>query len=252
MITIKLHHPPTAQTRRLSFSSVDSVKWLALALQMEALFSISAQDAALSYVDSDGDEVVLNSDAELEEVLRSQPFQADGKTNIWRFNVMDLSVLRGPEHQSETSPVVPPGSGEEWHFLFEPNTAAAPANMTPPHIELLSDTSSVPTGASAPEPVVEKSETSRSSTPVPTFSAEEKGKGRALTVSPSPVHPAQYHFDRSLTPSPSPPPRAVDELSSPLSEIGELGARIRQVQLGGFEGAKCIMLVSVLADTGAM
>ncbi|KAF8846051.1 hypothetical protein BDN67DRAFT_976895 [Paxillus ammoniavirescens] len=76
-------------TRRITFTIRPS--WSLLCTRIGTLYDIGTQNVGVSYVDSDGDEVTLSSDEELQDFYRSIPI--GGKDTI-KFTVHDLSTLR--------------------------------------------------------------------------------------------------------------------------------------------------------------
>ncbi|KIJ22070.1 hypothetical protein PAXINDRAFT_165369 [Paxillus involutus ATCC 200175] len=89
-------------TRRITFTMRPS--WSLLCNRIGTLYDIGTQNVGVSYVDSDGDEVTLSSDEELQDFYRSIPI--GGKDTI-KFTVHDLSTLRTADvasarHQTAT------------------------------------------------------------------------------------------------------------------------------------------------------
>ncbi|OBZ79773.1 hypothetical protein A0H81_01222 [Grifola frondosa] len=91
-IQIKLVKPPDGLTRRVTFTNKPS--WIALAAKIESLYGIKLANVAVSYVDTDGDEVTLSSEEELQEFYKSADAQKQiGSLALVKFTVRDLGAL---------------------------------------------------------------------------------------------------------------------------------------------------------------
>lgn len=89
---------PGGQTRRIHFFQLPS--WLALASKIGSLYDIPIEKIGVAYVDSDGDEVTVSSDDEL------QDFYANcyKPSETIKLAVQDLRSLRNSQH-SASNPV---------------------------------------------------------------------------------------------------------------------------------------------------
>ncbi|KZT75038.1 hypothetical protein DAEQUDRAFT_18236 [Daedalea quercina L-15889] len=91
-IQIKLTKPPDGLIRRITFDTPPT--WAELAIKIEALYHIPRTDVAVAYVDHDGDEVTLSSEAELRDFYRTLPPGAPGESKVAKFAVIDLGAER--------------------------------------------------------------------------------------------------------------------------------------------------------------
>ena len=96
----KIANPVDGFARRFAFASAPT--WAELAGKLESTYGIRKDDVCVSYVDSDGDEIVLSSDAELKEYFEEYApggnvGQGDDSVRATRFTVMSLSTIRGGE-----------------------------------------------------------------------------------------------------------------------------------------------------------
>lgn len=91
---------PDAVTRRVLFTSRPS--WDELAAKIESLYDIPKYDVGVAYLDTDGDEVTLSTNDELQDFYefnaspRADPSGGDAMKAI-RFTVRDLSAARSSE-----------------------------------------------------------------------------------------------------------------------------------------------------------
>lgn len=83
-------------TRRVSFAAFPS--WDELAARIQALYHI--EDPAVSYIDSDGDAIVLSSDEELRDF-----YQSSELGQVVKFTVVDLSDVRTLDSSSSGKPL---------------------------------------------------------------------------------------------------------------------------------------------------
>ncbi|KAH9942967.1 hypothetical protein B0H21DRAFT_695675 [Amylocystis lapponica] len=88
----KLSKAPDGLIRKLSFPGLPS--WPELAVRIESLYHIPSRDLAVSYLDSDGDEVTLSSEEELQDFYKSAQFANDTGRRTIKLAVRDLSALR--------------------------------------------------------------------------------------------------------------------------------------------------------------
>ena len=93
----KLTKPPDGLTRRVLFSPGPMPTWDQLAERIESLYDIPKNDVGVSYLDTDGDEVTLSSNDELQDYYSfNLPLKGFGATGdamkAIRFTVRDLSA----------------------------------------------------------------------------------------------------------------------------------------------------------------
>ena len=83
-------------TRRITFSVRPT--WPELSQKIHLLFSIPVEKVGVTYVDSDGDEVTLSSQEELEDYYQStyKPGQ------LVKFNVQDFTAVPGEKSLPQT------------------------------------------------------------------------------------------------------------------------------------------------------
>ena len=89
-------------TRRVSFPTLPT--WSVLAAKIQSLYSIPLEYIAVSYIDSDGDEVTLSSEEELRDFYYST---AKDPQTVFKFTVLDLSSLRAPQDEDKPLPATP-------------------------------------------------------------------------------------------------------------------------------------------------
>ncbi|KAI0361409.1 hypothetical protein OH77DRAFT_1443837 [Trametes cingulata] len=101
-IQFKLTKPPDGLVRRVTFQ--DRPSWRELAAKIESLYHIPAQSIGVSYIDTDGDEVTLSSEEELQDFYQSATMQRrDGEPPVLvKFTVRDLDALRSDKPLPET------------------------------------------------------------------------------------------------------------------------------------------------------
>ena len=100
-IQFKLSYPPGDLVRRVTFQERPS--WNILALKIQSVFDLPLPSIAVSYVDSDGDEVTLNSEDELQDFYRSCTAQnSDGTLTLVKFTIRDLDSLHADKPLPET------------------------------------------------------------------------------------------------------------------------------------------------------
>lgn len=111
MITFKLHDPLTETTRRITLPS-PAPSWAILSAKISFLFSIPANNVAVSYIDFDGDEVTLSTDDELEEFYESMEFKTSARLGGVKLIVKDLNSMRAynGEQRPRTPPTIVPGN----------------------------------------------------------------------------------------------------------------------------------------------
>ncbi|KZT70580.1 hypothetical protein DAEQUDRAFT_756221 [Daedalea quercina L-15889] len=106
-INIKLTRPPSGLTRKVTFEARPS--WDELATRIESLFDIPKEHVAVSYVDSDNDEVTMNTQTELQDYYDTQSSSSSVAT---RFAVRDIRVAsdatRSPSAFGESEGVASP------------------------------------------------------------------------------------------------------------------------------------------------
>ncbi|VDB86574.1 unnamed protein product [Peniophora sp. CBMAI 1063] len=88
---------PNGLTRRVVFPTRPN--WPELAARISALYAISLDHVGVSYQDSDGDEVTLSSQEELEDFYVSSP-----PTDVVKLTVLDLTASREDEKSIPPSP----------------------------------------------------------------------------------------------------------------------------------------------------
>jgi PB1 domain-containing protein len=86
-------------TRRISFHTRPS--WTELATRLQPLCDIPRNRLAVSYVDSDGDEVTLSSEEELRDFYDSNVDNAIQGNQLIRFRVVELGSLRDTDNFME-------------------------------------------------------------------------------------------------------------------------------------------------------
>lgn len=90
-------------TRRITF--VTRPTWSLLSARIVNLYNIAIENVGVSYVDSDGDEVTLSSDGELQDFYTSVLVAGDGAIKL---AVHDLSSLRAANTASHSLPSATP------------------------------------------------------------------------------------------------------------------------------------------------
>ncbi|KAF8506769.1 hypothetical protein F5888DRAFT_1645158 [Russula emetica] len=105
-------------TRRISFNARPS--WSELATRIHSFCSIPRNRLAMSYVDSDGDEVTLSSEEELRDFYDSNVDNAIQGNQLIRFHVVELGSLRDNDNFME--PISPSSTrntfGRPTPFVF--------------------------------------------------------------------------------------------------------------------------------------
>ncbi|THH02553.1 hypothetical protein EW026_g272 [Hermanssonia centrifuga] len=98
----KFSMPPDGATRRVMFQTTPS--WNELAAKIESLYDIPVRTLAVAYIDSDGDEVTLSSEEELQDYYKfnapSTPpgaLAGNDALKAIRFTVRNLSAARDSE-----------------------------------------------------------------------------------------------------------------------------------------------------------
>ncbi|KAH9944217.1 uncharacterized protein BXZ73DRAFT_39564 [Epithele typhae] len=100
-IQFKLTHPPDGLVRRITFQERPS--WDTLASRIQDLYKIPIPSVAVSYLDSDGDEVTLSTEEELQDFYQSTVMQKhDGTLNLVKFTVRDLDSLHADKPLPQT------------------------------------------------------------------------------------------------------------------------------------------------------
>lgn len=95
---------PGGLTRRIHFDGKELPSWSALASKIESLFEIPIEKIGVAYLDSDGDEVTLSSEDELQDFYTA--VHTPSKTI--KFVVQDLGSLRDSQHPSSKAESVTP------------------------------------------------------------------------------------------------------------------------------------------------
>ena len=105
--TFKFTTPADGFSRRVSFTSTPA--WAELAGKLESLFGIRKESIGISYVDTDGDEIVISSDGELQEYLKSNADEQarTDAVEAMRFTVRELG--KAP-HLPKTATTMADGS----------------------------------------------------------------------------------------------------------------------------------------------
>ncbi|KAI0080353.1 hypothetical protein K474DRAFT_1658076 [Panus rudis PR-1116 ss-1] len=103
----KFTKPPDGLTRRVLFYSRPS--WSELSAKIESLFGIPKEKVGVSYVDSDGDEVTLSSEEELQDYYRLNPNVSANSDppRPNKFTVFDLTAPREVD-PAKSLPRTPP------------------------------------------------------------------------------------------------------------------------------------------------
>lgn len=91
-------------TRRIHFPGTELPSWSALASKIESLYEIPVEKIGVAYVDSDGDEVTLSSDDELQDFYAA----VHKPPEIIKFVVQDLGSLRHSQHADLKATSTPP------------------------------------------------------------------------------------------------------------------------------------------------
>lgn len=99
-IQFKFSKPPDGLVRRVTFPERPS--WESLAIKIQSLYDIPLPSIGVSYVDSDGDEVTLSSEDELQDFYQSLLPGQDGALILVRLNVRDLDSLRSDKPLPDT------------------------------------------------------------------------------------------------------------------------------------------------------
>ncbi|KAI0375199.1 hypothetical protein BV20DRAFT_1009367 [Pilatotrama ljubarskyi] len=101
-IQFKFTKPPDGLVRRVTFQ--DRPSWNELAAKIESLYNIPVQSIGVSYVDTDGDEVTLSSEEELQDFYQSAAMQRKDREPLIlvKFTVRDLDALRSDKPLPET------------------------------------------------------------------------------------------------------------------------------------------------------
>lgn len=106
-IVLKVTNSNDGFLRRLAFSSAPT--WVELAGKLESIYGIHKNDLCVSYIDIDGDEIVLNSSAELDELFQLHAGDDSGQTHenvkVIRFTVQSLNNIR--HHQTSDGIEIP-------------------------------------------------------------------------------------------------------------------------------------------------
>ncbi|KAG2022930.1 hypothetical protein CC2G_000643 [Coprinopsis cinerea AmutBmut pab1-1] len=100
------------ETRRITFPDIPS--WASLSEKLQSIYNLPQVAVAVSYVDSDNDEITLNSEEELQDYYR-QASRSQGE--VYRLNVVDLSIRRGRSAGVTSTPPVhtnPFDLDDEW------------------------------------------------------------------------------------------------------------------------------------------
>jgi len=80
--------------RRVPFEKLPN--WLDLSAKVNSLYNLPLKDIAVSFIDSDNDEITFNSNEELQDFYKSS-YQDGGAIML---NVIDLSLSRGDPSSS--------------------------------------------------------------------------------------------------------------------------------------------------------
>ncbi|KAH9925798.1 uncharacterized protein B0H18DRAFT_1008410 [Fomitopsis serialis] len=86
-ISIKLTRPPNGLTRKVTFETHPS--WDELAARIESLYDIPKEHAAVSYTDSESDDVTMNTQIELQDFYNTQ-----SGSGTMRLVVRDIRAVR--------------------------------------------------------------------------------------------------------------------------------------------------------------
>ncbi|KAI0673332.1 hypothetical protein C8Q78DRAFT_1076353 [Trametes maxima] len=104
-VTFKFSQHPDGLVRRVTFQ--DKPSWNELAVKINSLYNIPVQSIGVSYVDTDGDEVTLSSEEELQDFYQSSAMPR-GNFTLVKLSVRDLDALRNDKPLPET-PRTPSG-----------------------------------------------------------------------------------------------------------------------------------------------
>ncbi|KAI0639606.1 hypothetical protein C8Q77DRAFT_1082041 [Trametes polyzona] len=100
-IQFKFSKPPDGPLRRVTFQ--DKPSWNELAAKIHALYNVPVPNIGVSYVDSDGDEVTLSSEEELQDFYQYASAQRkDGPLTLVKLTIRDLETLRNDKPLPET------------------------------------------------------------------------------------------------------------------------------------------------------
>ena len=172
-------------TRRISFPTRPS--WTELATRIHSLCSIPRNRLAVSYVDSDGDEVTLSSEEELRDFYHSDIDNSIQGNQLIRFRVVELGSLRDSDNFTE--PISPQQSSSRNTFGGRPTPFVFVDHDHLPFGDLFGP-SPLDREMDSPHAFVEvvdddgekEKEFTDITTPSP---SEDKGKGRDFRVSVS-------------------------------------------------------------------
>jgi len=95
---------PDGLTRRIHFEGPELPSWFALASKIESLYEIPIEKIGVAYLDSDGDEVTLSSEHELQDFYAA----AHKPSETIKLVVQDLGSLRDSQHPSSKAESVTP------------------------------------------------------------------------------------------------------------------------------------------------
>ncbi|KZV74813.1 hypothetical protein PENSPDRAFT_647597 [Peniophora sp. CONT] len=224
---------PNGLTRRVVFSTRPN--WPELASRISTLYSISFEHVGVSYQDSDGDEVTLSSQEELEDFYVSSP-----PTDVVKLTVLDLTASREDEKSIPPSPGSRGTFGggptpliydidEDWQIPFGP--AFADVNDFDRSASLHAYVETVDSSSNA-----SRLRDSTATAPTSSSTKLDKGKGRGpprrlSTISDNPSSTA------SLIESEAPPKPAVHVHAQPPTEAlpdDPFGNPVMATPSGGF------------------
>ncbi|KAJ3548594.1 hypothetical protein NMY22_g1196 [Coprinellus aureogranulatus] len=132
------------ETRRLALSELPS--WATLSSRLTAIYDIPISKLGVSYTDSDGDEITLNTEEELLDFYETSSSTRPGEP--LRLKVVDLSLLRGAVGSTPRVEPLTFDLEDEWqkfpsiHALSGVDLLGNPSNLDNPNafVEVLDDT----------------------------------------------------------------------------------------------------------------
>jgi Wiskott-Aldrich syndrome protein len=93
-------------TRRVAFSA--NVTWSDIALKLTSLYNLPLEFIGASYIDSDGDEITISTQEELQDYYHFRGITASNEP--LKFTVVDLRSLRAADSHEKPLPETPPNS----------------------------------------------------------------------------------------------------------------------------------------------
>ncbi|EMD41922.1 hypothetical protein CERSUDRAFT_90510 [Gelatoporia subvermispora B] len=104
-VHVKLRSPSEGLTRAVTFQEQPS--WVQLAARIHSLFHVPLANIGVSYFDTEGDEVTLSTEEELQDFYRTAPQHATGDLKTYAFKVRDLGAIRESDKPLPATPGEP-------------------------------------------------------------------------------------------------------------------------------------------------